>query len=55
MRSTNATDSLFSFPVPEKSLVLTQTKLNEHKAVNITCKAEGVFPEPELFIHSKER
>ncbi|XP_023703368.1 uncharacterized protein LOC111862315, partial [Cryptotermes secundus] len=41
--------------VPEKSLVLTQTKLKEHKAVNITCKAEGVFPEPELAIHSTER
>lgn len=41
--------------VPEKSLELTQTKVKEHKAVNITCKAEGVFPEPELAIRSKER
>lgn len=44
-----------SLPVPEKSLELTQTKLKEHKAVNVTCKAEGVFPEPELAIRSKER
>ncbi|GFG38694.1 hypothetical protein Cfor_07009, partial [Coptotermes formosanus] len=41
--------------VPEKSLDITQTKLKEHKAVNITCKAEGVFPEPELAIRSEER
>ncbi|KDR13359.1 hypothetical protein L798_12620 [Zootermopsis nevadensis] len=41
--------------VPEKSLVLTHTKLSEHDAVNITCKAEGVFPEPQLDINSKER
>jgi hypothetical protein len=35
---------------------MTHTKLNEYKAVNVTCKAEGVFPEPELelVIHSKE-
>lgn len=48
-------NTVISLSVPEKSLVLTQTKLKEHKAVNITCKAEGVFPEPELVIHSTER
>lgn len=45
---------MFSLPVPEKRLELTQTKLEEDKAVNITCEAEGVFPEPELVIRSKE-
>jgi hypothetical protein len=43
-----------SLSVPAKSLVLTQTKLNELKAVNVTCKAEGVFPEPELAIRGEE-
>jgi hypothetical protein len=28
--------------------------LSDHKAVNVTCTAEGVFPEPELLIHSNE-
>lgn len=46
---------MLSLTVPEKSLDITQTKLKEHKAVNITCKAEGVFPEPELAIRSEER
>ncbi|PSN39102.1 hypothetical protein C0J52_24993 [Blattella germanica] len=41
--------------VPEKNFELTQTKLNENTAVNITCKAEGVFPEPELAIRSGEQ
>lgn len=40
--------------VPEKNLELTHTKLNGNTAVNITCKAEGVFPEPKLTIRSEQ-
>ncbi|KAJ9578298.1 hypothetical protein L9F63_005479, partial [Diploptera punctata] len=39
--------------VPEKNFELTHSKQNGNTAVNITCKAEGVFPEPELVIRIK--
>ncbi|XP_069698107.1 uncharacterized protein [Periplaneta americana] len=39
--------------VPEKSFEITKSK--DSALVNITCKAEGVFPAPELVIYSKDR
>ncbi|XP_068084799.1 uncharacterized protein [Anabrus simplex] len=41
--------------VPEKSLEVTQTKQKDNSAVNVTCVAEGVFPEPSLAILREER
>ncbi|KAK7873981.1 hypothetical protein R5R35_013394 [Gryllus longicercus] len=40
--------------VPEKSLEVTQTK-NDNAAVNVTCSAEGVYPEPVIVIQRQER
>ncbi|GLG96049.1 Uncharacterized protein GBIM_02883 [Gryllus bimaculatus] len=39
--------------VPEKSLEVTQTK-NDNAAVNVTCSAEGVYPEPVIVIQRQE-
>lgn len=41
--------------VPERNLEVTPMKNVEDAAVNVTCAAEGVFPEPSIAIQRQER